>query len=140
MRSLFSLFALFLTLAAVGCGGSAGLTPVSGKVTLDGQPLTGASGTIMFVPAGDSGAGGMASLNSDGTYQAKTGSLPGLQPGEYDLSVTATEATKVSLGTDYQKTEPKSLIPEKYNNAKTSGLKVKVEGSSKSHEIVLKKS
>jgi hypothetical protein len=47
---LFILFILFL-LPSVGCTSSK-LTPVSGTITLDGQPLT--EGTIQFAPsAGD---------------------------------------------------------------------------------------
>lgn len=135
MRSLPSVLASFLILAAVGCGGS-GLTPLSGKVTLDGQPLTGASGTVMFVPAG-SGAAGTAVIKPDGTYQAMTGGQPGLQPGEYEVAVFANEPMKTDLGTNYA--APKSLIHEKFRDAKTSGLKVKVDGGMQSFDIPVTK-
>lgn len=136
MRSLYSVLALFLTLTAVGCGGS-GLIRVTGKVTLDGQPLTGASGTVRFVPVG-SGPGGAGSLKADGTYEAMTGTQPGLQPGEYEVAVNAIEPIPTDLGTT--EAVPKSLIPEKYNDPKKSGIKIKVDGSSNSLDIPLSKS
>lgn len=56
MSKWFQKFGRFAVLGAAvlvagltGCGGSGDRAPVTGKVTLDGQPVTG--GTITFVPA-----------------------------------------------------------------------------------------
>jgi hypothetical protein len=55
-RTFFALAGLWL---AAGCGRTpAGIVPVSGRVTLDGQPLAGAVVTFQPMQAGDPGAGG----------------------------------------------------------------------------------
>jgi hypothetical protein len=78
---------LFLGLA-VGCGGPDTPVPVSGKVTLDGQPVAGAA--IQFVPDGN-GARRPASAGteSDGSYRITTHNPgDGALPGEYKVVIT----------------------------------------------------
>jgi hypothetical protein len=71
------LFALAVALA-VGCGPGNRFAPVSGRVTLNGQPLAGA--VVSFQPiapegAVDAGPGSMGKTNENGEYtlQADTG-------------------------------------------------------------------
>src|SRR5262245_808535 len=61
---------------AAGCGGGQGekLAPVSGKVTLDGQPLT--TGSVSFRP--DTSRGNASPQQPQGTIDAD---------GNYELSV-----------------------------------------------------
>jgi hypothetical protein len=73
---------LIALLAAVGCGGSAG--PLSGTVTLDGQPIQ--DGSILLVPDGPSGTA------TGDAIQAGRYSLAGAQapaPGRYKVEVRA---------------------------------------------------
>jgi len=78
-----------LVLAAVGCGGSTGR--VSGVVTLDGQPLEGA--TVTFTPAaGDGGGvgGSTGKTDAQGRYTLRTvvGDSPGAAAGKHRVSIS----------------------------------------------------
>jgi hypothetical protein len=77
-------------LVAVGCGPSGPkLVPVSGKVTLDGQPLT--AGAVSFSP--DSAKGNKekvaptGSINSSGVYELSTEGKSGAPVGWYKVTV-----------------------------------------------------
>jgi hypothetical protein len=107
-------------LAAGGCGSGLTLAPVSGRVRVDGQPVT--SGTIMFHPA--SGPAAVGTIQSDGTYTLAT-----LRPG--DGAVVGTHrvtihATAVGAGT---LVEPKTLDDEiKLAQKKAPGGKIFAAG------------
>ncbi|MFZ3374158.1 MAG: hypothetical protein WA183_01225 [Chthoniobacterales bacterium] len=86
-RLLLGLVVVF----AVGCGGQS-LAPVSGKVTLHGVPLIGA--TVSFQPIApegsiDAGPGSTGKTNADGEYTltAATGQ-PGAVPGQHRVIIT----------------------------------------------------
>jgi len=74
-----------LTLTVVGCGTSGPrLAPVTGKVTLDGQPV--ANAVVTFTPAG----GGIASsgiTNENGEYQLVCQQGRGAVIGQHKVSV-----------------------------------------------------
>jgi hypothetical protein len=82
--------ALLAVLLALGCGrgSSSGLVPVTGTVTLDGQPLAGA--TVGFLPQGDlKGGGGGGGTDAAGKYQVlSSGSQKGLLPGRYKVTIS----------------------------------------------------
>jgi hypothetical protein len=66
----------FLLLAiAGGCGGGTAIVPVSGRVTLGGQPLAGA--VVTFQPVRDAGGatlhitGSVGKTNSDGRFELR---------------------------------------------------------------------
>jgi len=83
--AFFRVLLLALPLAAaLGCG-PAGLTRVSGKVTLDGQPLSGAM--VQFIPEeGGNPANGVT--GSDGSFRLSTYSTgDGARPGTYKVLV-----------------------------------------------------
>ena len=80
-----SLFCLLALLA--GCGPSYDAT-ISGTVTMDGSPLT--KGTVSFHPT----AGGpvaTGTIQSDGAFEVQTATTEGLSPGEYKVTVVATD-------------------------------------------------
>lgn len=102
----------------VGCGdGRPTRVPVSGQVTIDGQPLQ--FGSILFTIAGGRPAGG--SIGKDGRYKL-TSYEPGdgAMVGEYTVAITGNEA----LG----ETAARWHAPKKYKDAATSGLTATVEG------------
>jgi hypothetical protein len=81
--------AAFAVLALAGCGPSAGppLAPVSGTVTLDGKPLSGA--VVSFIPTGDTpGGGGDGRTGPDGKYTLRSRHGGGVAAGEYRVVVS----------------------------------------------------
>lgn len=83
-----SLFPFLLSLLLFpGCGSSYDST-ISGKVMMNGSPLS--KGTVSFHPV----AGGpvaTGAIQSDGTFTIQTATKEGLQPGEYKVTVVATD-------------------------------------------------
>ena len=117
------------------CGGKKIKTEgVTGKVTLDGQPL--ANATVFFTPADGSGgseASGMTDAN--GVYKLQTllgAADAGTTPGKYLVSFTCFEEVETGKtykndeGNDGPVTEDRSVIPAKYNSVKTSGFEAEV--------------
>lgn len=118
---------LLLLLPLAGCGGE--LTNLHGTVTLDGQPL--ASGTVVFT--GSDKAAATGDIASDGSYTARTGSLEGIRPGKYRVTVSAFRTRQVAGGTPM----PEFLTPVRYNRAETSGLEVEVPPGGREYNIAL---
>lgn len=120
-----------------GCSGStADIVKVSGKVTYDGQPVK--VGNVQFLPvAGQTGvqpATGM--ILEDGSYQMTSVHGKGVQPGNYQVSVSSMESIDVTE----TPMPPKYLVPEKYSTPQTSGLTVEVKaGAAMTHDITLTK-
>ncbi len=81
------LYAASLTLLlASGCGGPSNVGKVSGRVTLDGQPLSQAR--IEFTPNG-SGAPSMGLTDENGAYELKyTRSVEGALLGAHTVRIT----------------------------------------------------
>src|SRR5690554_4660989 len=100
-RTARRLPALVLLGALLGCG-SAHEAQVSGKITLDGAPLT--TGTVAFHPVGG-GPVAYGVVDRQGKYQLQTGTTHGLAAGEYRVLVVATG----ELPTD--STDPYALPP-----------------------------
>lgn len=132
---LVPLAALVITLVTMaGCGPSYPETaPVTGKVTLDGQPLS--TGKIVFYPK--EGRPAMGQIEPDGTYTLTTFEEgDGALPGEHKVTIKATEVVggqmpksfeeEVALGTKGGPTmspgELKWLAPSKYAQRETSPL------------------
>jgi hypothetical protein len=68
---------------------SDGLNPVTGSVTVGGQPAAGA--TVMFFPEGASGMNVVPSsgvVGADGTFTLSTGGKTGAPTGRYIVAVT----------------------------------------------------
>ncbi len=116
MNRLFGVF-LGISLLALhaGCGGRAH-TPegkVSGKVTLDGEPIK--SGVVEFFSP-DLGIGAIGMIDSDGAY-----TLNGpLTVGGYAVTI------QPAVPEPGQPAPPPAKIPSKYATASTSGFTLQV--------------
>ena len=113
-------FALILAICVAGCSGSK-LTPVSGNVTLDGQPL--AEGTIHFAPA-DGQAPSQAAVIKDGSYKTE------LNKTGYKVQIYSPKPSKVVAKLDENGPgggpRVEELLPPRYNIQ--SDLKLNISG------------
>jgi hypothetical protein len=109
------LLAACLGAVACGCGVSGpALAPLTGTVSLDGEPLK--HGLVQFVP--ESGAGPAAVGNIvGGRFVAETAGRRGAMPGRYRVRIESR-----AMPADETDTLPKSLVAERYGNAATSGI------------------
>ncbi len=106
-----------------GCGSDAEST-VSGLVTLDGAPLD--RGNVTFYPIDPTiGRTATGSIQPDGQYTLRVGKTGGLNAGEYDVAVVATEPSRPSaLGGP--PAPGKLITPRKYKDADKSGFNFQV--------------
>jgi len=115
---------VLLLLAQAGCSSpeEAKTYPVSGEVTLDGKPLSGA--TIMLQPAGR-GSLGFGESDASGLFVISTFELgDGAIPGEHNIVVTYS-STDGDEGADPEKSS--IVVPARYSKPESSGLQVTVE-------------
>ncbi|HKD38024.1 MAG TPA: hypothetical protein VKB78_14525 [Pirellulales bacterium] len=112
-----------------GCGGGRELPPrakVTGKVTLDGKALP--TGMVTFVPdkaRGTSGPPAVGGIDSTGHYELTTDRQSdgdGAVVGFHQVRVIANEPAK-----DAMQSMTPSLIPLRYNNEASSGLRFEVK-------------
>ena len=126
----------------VGCSGSMGPppVPVSGKVTLGGSPVEGATVTFLSTTGGRSASG---KTGSDGSFQLSTiNTNDGARPGEYTVTIAKIESKLKGSETDVEKGEygddygaqmaaaasgdmskvQKNELPDKYSKPGESGL------------------
>jgi len=96
---------------------------VSGKVTLNAQPVTGG----VIVLTGADGKEVKADLAANGTYKVKD-----VKPGEYTVAVD-TEG----LNDPAKPNRAYVAIPAKFSSAKTSGLTVEVKKGEQAHNFFL---
>jgi hypothetical protein len=135
LRSLTVIwFSVLLTLwGTYGCqrGGLPGTIPVRGKVIYAGRPLT--EGEVLYNPVDDSGRRARGVIQSDGTFRLTTlQNGDGALPGEYRITVVAyaphpgepgrTEAAETP-GRVVPTIKRGFLIPERYTDPETSGLR-----------------
>ena len=82
---------VMIALVLAGCGGGPKLVPVAGVVTLDGDPLEGA--TLSFIPLeGNTVAtSGTEVSGASGNFQMTFKGRSGLAPGTYRVLVSKTE-------------------------------------------------
>jgi hypothetical protein len=128
---------LVAVVLVAGCGGGA---KVSGTVTLDGQVLK--AGTVTFHPTG-SGPTGIGTISPDGRYEIAVGTDKSLPPGDYVVTVEATEAAIASaeqpVGTPPRPpAPPKRFTPAKYADRGTSDLKFTVKPGENKIDLALK--
>jgi hypothetical protein len=152
-----SLLAVFLlALATAGCGSQYDLHPVTGKVTLDGNPLENAVVTFQSVSGGTSASGTTDASGVYSLHDIRPDGGPGAEPGEYVVSVSWTEPPAVDLSQmdasspDYDKittaaSNPNSgpvasKFPAAYRSGKTSGLKATVSPGANTVDLPLESS
>lgn len=119
IRSTYALFLCLLVLS-IGCAKKGpDLTDVTGQVLVDGKPLT--TGSVVTLPT--QGRGARGTIDSEGNFTLATSNLgPGATPGRHQVAVIAVEEVKdAPLGTP-----ARSLVPERYSSAETSGLFIDV--------------
>jgi hypothetical protein len=128
-------FVFLCPITAAGCSGGDFDSSVSGTVTLDGQAI--GPGFLVFAPVtGDTNPANGA-IQTDGSYELKTANTTGLRAGKYRVSVTVLDQPDVPPG-ERSYVVAKSRIPEKYNDANTSGMEFDVESGSNTIDIPLK--
>lgn len=128
----------FQVLTLAGCGESGPkLVPAGGVVNYQGRPLAGAK--VTFIP-GEKGTIAMATTDTDGTFELRTGTSPGVVEDSCAVTVTMID-TSIKSGLPEKMTpedmqrlqmegklkgmlakQQKSLIPSKYGKADSSGL------------------
>lgn len=151
MKHLGLLFSLLIPFSTVGCGGSVeGRLPtykVSGTVKYKGNPLAEADVILQFAEHNKASFGRTNALGefSLGTYESDDGALA----GEALITVTKWEKLPASTapiagqpGYDPSKAyaaeeAPKLLVPNKYTDFKTSGLKTVVDASAQNPPLNL---
>ena len=98
-------------------------TPLGGTLTLDGQPLDGA--TVLFSPVGEKGFAAMAETDASGKFVATTfAHADGAVPGRYVVTI---KKFRIREAADNRKRmQVESVVPKKYSMPQTSGLTVEV--------------
>jgi hypothetical protein len=112
-----SAFLAALMLTAAGCGSSQ--ATVSGKVTLQGKPVT--SGMVVFVGANN---------------QIATGKLDG--EGHYEAPRVPMGNLKVAVQTYSRGDQAKAAVPQKYADPESSGLTCEVNQPQQEYNIDIK--
>ncbi len=87
MGKFFGWGALFLL--ATGCGGDSGLGTVTGRVTMDGEPLSGV--LVTFVPQGGGNAS-TGTTDANGQYRLTHAAGSGAELGTHTVRVTTVQA------------------------------------------------
>jgi hypothetical protein len=125
----------------LGCGSSGPALPVSGIVTLDGNPLP--SAQVTFIPEKDTGGhGGVATTGSDGKFViANAKGEPGLIAGQYKVTVSKgqlkTPSGEESVGAIIEEIDLKDEFPPIYSSPTQTILSYSVTGDGKPIEIKL---
>lgn len=120
-----------VALALAGCGPSNGT--VTGTVYLDGKPLD--RGSVMFHPK--AGPKSYGEIVHGGEYQIQTATKLGAPPGDYTVTVVATEEmdpAKAGKERDYL---PKMLTPARYGDPAKSDLRATVQPGANSIDLKL---
>ncbi|MDW8078212.1 MAG: hypothetical protein RMJ16_04920 [Thermoguttaceae bacterium] len=148
MENLYRLIVVLALLGVLGgCGGGPAdvkLAEVEAVVLLDGKPLDNATVTLM--PVAES-QGSSLTGTTDASGRAKLVVLKPEQKieGEYFVGVvknvipeTTEEETAAPAGTDpAAATKIQHIVPPKYNNPRTSGIRVSVSPGQKEVRIEL---
>jgi len=132
---LGSFSALLVLLMSTGCGpGGPETAPVSGTVTLDGQPVAGAA--VMLVPE-SAGRPAHGVTDSQGKFTLTTFEEgDGALVGKHSVTVTLKKVTGMLADVDGLSggvapggIKEEWIIPKKYSSPKTSGLSAEVKKS-----------
>jgi hypothetical protein len=140
---------VFLAIIGSGCGGGTSaepkldLVPVTGVVTLNGEPLADADVAFYFdgsPPTGFLSSG--AKTDSSGKFVVMTGSKPGTVPGRYKVTIsrfTMLDGSPIraqpEVGIDLEQLrmggQLKQAIPDRYSDPATTELSAAVADADK---------
>lgn len=127
-RGRYISWAMVAFLVLPGCSGDGSgvsTAPVSGRITLEGQPLP--WGVVIFTPTDRRPATGL--IQPDGTYQLSTDKDgDGASIGEHGVSVIYTDQ-KPGAETNREAPPPKWLVPRRYGEPSLSGLQFTVQAN-----------
>ena len=132
VRSLVFLRMVVIGLVVHFAGCQQGAT-LSGTVTIEGKPLT--EGKVVFT--GDGLPASYATIGSDGSYYAKKGTAPAIEPGKYQATVHVFRI----IPNKNPRVPPTYLLisPKKYGDVATSELGIDVLPNKKTvYDIDLK--
>lgn len=109
---------LLVLVCGAGCGGDGGpplppLVPVSGKVTLDGEPLSNAQ--ISFLSSGKGAIDARGETDDAGNYELSAAGKPGAAAGKYKVVIM------ISVG-DVKNIPSKVMLPPKFSDASATEL------------------
>lgn len=123
LKPLVNLSLAAVALLCSGCGGME--SNVEGLVTLDGKPLE--HGSVAFHST-EGGATAFGTIQSDGSYQLKTGATEGLRAGAYKVTVLSQEIPPETK--DRRKGPPlpgRPITPIRYSSANTTDLTKEIQ-------------
>jgi hypothetical protein len=152
VKQITALCAVFL----VGCGSGKtpepdlDLVPVTGMVTLNGEPLADAEISFLFdgkPPAGFAASG--AKSDSSGKFVVMTGSKPGTCPGRYRITISrwrmpdgspvkADPESGMDLEMLRQSGQLKQTVPDRYSNPDRTELSASISDSEDDEPLELK--
>jgi hypothetical protein len=115
--------------------------PVSGTVTLDGKPLTGAG--IMFLPRGETrGTGAMGMTDEAGKYTLKTDyGGPGAPEGEFAVTISKVvnkDGTPYVFNPDVAEAGERETLPGRFSDSMKTELSAQVGKESNTIDFELK--
>lgn len=129
-RMMLAFGSCLLASYLIGCGsGGPPSGTISGKVTLNGQPLS--TGVVVFSNAA-AGIAADAELNASGEYRLDTP----IPAGPYDVAVQPPPPPPPDQ-LEQAAARPKSPIPEKYLTPETSGLKATIQAGKNTADFAL---
>jgi hypothetical protein len=122
VRTIVALVLCTTAMLTAGCGRGPKMVPVSGVVTVDGQPVTAAA--VMLYRKGSPAVS--AQTQADGTFQLRA------VEGVHAVTITACEAAGPMLdptATEDSAKAPKLkwIVPQRYSQLEQTDLKAKVE-------------
>jgi hypothetical protein len=132
MRILLLVIHCSLFILIAGCSGDKRV-PLSGTITLNGEPLPQAS--VKFIPVDQTIINTRTGANTDADGKFSLPKNRGLEPGEYIVSIYATveydTKTKelATVETPPTRILPKVLTPSEYNDKSAQRFTVTARGS-----------
>ncbi len=130
-QAAYRLAAVLTCLILAGCGSDDDLARVKGKVTLNGQPLEGA--TVEFQPTAEGGAPSAGETDAKGRYELMFSfDEPGVLPGEHTVSITTAGTYFDDEGKELEREE---RVPAKYNSESTLKRAVEPGGNKFDFEL-----
>lgn len=109
---------------SAGCGRRVSLVPAEGHVTLDGSPVAGAS--VLVQPEAGPAARGVT--DGDGRFALSTyGERDGAIPGPAVVSISRYERVAQAAADEGEPPLGKNLLPARYADPATSGLRAVIE-------------